>query len=103
MRGITAVLDALSEPLELIAENAGFDATATLETFRSQASDIGFDAKYGTWVHLVDKGIIDPTKVTRSAVLNASSIASLLITTEAAVASIKEDKDMSQPQMPPMY
>lgn len=103
MRGITAVLDALSEPLELIAENAGFDATATLETFRSQASDIGFDAKHGTWVHLFDKGIIDPTKVTRSAVLNASSIASLLITTEAAVASIKEDKDMSQPQMPPMY
>lgn len=103
MRGITAVLDALSEPLELIAENAGFDATATLETFRSQASDIGFDAKNGTWVHLFEKGIIDPTKVTRSAILNAASIASLLITTEAAVASIKEDKDISQPQMPPMY
>ncbi|MGB1097256.1 MAG: chaperonin GroEL, partial [Acholeplasmataceae bacterium] len=103
MRGITAVLDALSEPLENIAENAGYDGTATLETFRTQPKEIGFDAKTGTWVNLIEKGIIDPTKVTRSAILNASSIASLLITTEAAVAENKDDKEPSTPAMPPMY
>ena len=103
MRGITAVLDALSDPLENIAENAGFDGTATLETFRTQPKEIGFDAKTGTWVNLIEKGIIDPTKVTRSAILNASSIASLLITTEAAVAENKNDKEPSAPAMPPMY
>ena len=103
MRGITAVLDALSDPLENIAENAGFDGTATLETFRTQPKEIGFDAKTGTWVNLIEKGIIDPTKVTRSAILNASSIASLLITTEAAVAENKDEKEPSAPAMPPMY
>ena len=103
MRGITAVLDALSDPLENIAENAGFDGTATLETFRTQPKEIGFDAKTGTWVNRIEKGIIDPTKVTRSAILNASSIASLLITTEAAVAENKNDKEPSAPAMPPMY
>lgn len=103
MRGITAVLDALSDPLENIAENAGFDGTATLETFRTQPKEVGFDAKTGTWVNLIEKGIIDPTKVTRSAILNASSIASLLITTEAAVAENKDEKEPSAPAMPPMY
>jgi chaperonin GroEL len=103
MRGITAVLDALSDPLENIAENAGFDGTATLETFRTQPIEIGFDAKTGTWVNLIEKGIIDPTKVTRSAILNASSIASLLITTEAAVAENKDEKEPAAPAMPPMY
>ncbi len=103
MRGITAVLDALSDPLENIAENAGFDGTATLETFRTQPKEIGFDAKTGTWVNLIEKGIIDPTKVTRSAILNASSIASLLITTEAAVADNKDEKESPAPAMPPMY
>lgn len=103
MRGITAVLDALSEPLENIAENAGYDGTATLETFRTQPKEIGFDAKTGTWVNLIEKGIIDPTKVTRSAILNASSIASLLITTEAAVAENKDEKESPAPAMPPMY
>ncbi len=103
MRGITAVLDALSDPLENIAENAGYDGTATLETFRTQPKEVGFDAKTGTWVNLIEKGIIDPTKVTRSAILNASSIASLLITTEAAVAENKDEKEPSAPAMPPMY
>ena len=103
MRGITAVLDALSEPLENIAENAGYDGTATLETFRTQPKEIGFDAKTGTWVNLIEKAIIDPTKVTRSAILNASSIASLLITTEAAVAENKDEKESPAPAMPPMY
>ena len=55
-----------------------------------EKEDIGFDAKEGQWVSMFDKGIIDPTKVTRSALLNAASISALFITTEAGVASIKQ-------------
>ena len=61
---------------------------------------IGFDAKAGKWVSMFDKGIIDPTKVTRNALLNAASISALFITTEAGVASIEDDKSvMPQPAM----
>jgi len=101
-RGIQTVLNALSEPLQLIAENAGYDGVQTLEKQLNQKDNIGFNAKLGTWVDLMKEGIIDPTKVTRSAVLNASSIAALIITSEAAVVDIKEDKP-STPAMPPMY
>jgi chaperonin GroEL len=67
-----------------------------------QLDGIGFDAKLGEWVNLVDRGIVDPTKVTRSALSNAASIAALFLTTEAAVASKPEPKGPQLPD-PSMY
>ena len=98
-KGYDSVLGALYEPLRQIAENAGYEPDE-IEAKQKEAKDgIGFDAKNGAWVNMAEKGIIDPTKVTRSAVLNASSIASLFVTTEAAVTEIKEEKPVA-PAMP---
>ena len=98
-KGYDSVLGALYEPLRQIAENAGYEPDE-IEAKQKEAKDgIGFDAKNGVWVNMAEKGIIDPTKVTRSAVLNASSIASLFVTTEAAVTEIKEEKPVA-PAMP---
>jgi chaperonin GroEL len=98
-RGIQAVLDSLSAPLFYIAENAGFNGADIIENQKKQKPEFGFDAKRGVWVNLIKEGIIDPTKVTRSAVLNATSISALLVTSEAGVTEIKEDKP-SAPAMP---
>ena len=97
-KGIDAVLDSLFDPLRQIAENAGYDPDEIQAKQQKAEKDHGFDAKEGKWVNLFEEGIVDPTKVTRSAVLNASSIAALFVTTEAAVSEIKEDK----PALPPM-
>ena len=91
-KGIRVVFDALTEPLYQIAENAGYDGHDIVEKQLHARKGVGFDAKNGTWVEMLHHGIVDPTKVTRSALLNAASIASMFITTECAVASIKEDK-----------
>jgi chaperonin GroEL len=98
-RGIQAVLDSLSAPLFYIAENAGFNGADIIDNQKRQKPEFGFDAKRGVWVNLIKEGIIDPTKVTRSAVLNATSISALLVTSEAGVTEIKEDKP-SAPAMP---
>ncbi|MFZ9703747.1 MAG: chaperonin GroEL [Bacilli bacterium] len=98
-RGIQAVLDSLSAPLFHIAENAGFNGADIIENQKKQKPEFGFDAKGGQWVNLIKEGIIDPTKVTRSAVLNATSISALLVTSEAGVTEIKEDKPAA-PAMP---
>ena len=95
-KGINIVFDALSQPLYQIAENAGHDGKAIVDTQLTQKANIGFDAKNGQWVDMFKTGIVDPCKVTRSALLNAASIAGLLITTEAAVGTIKEP----EPAMP---
>jgi len=97
-RGIHAVLDSLSAPTYQIAENAGFNGADIVEEQKKQAKEFGFDALAGKWVNLLKEGIIDPTKVTRIAMLNASMIAALFITSEAAVVKIEEPK----PAMPPM-
>lgn len=97
-KGIKVVLDALLTPIEQIADNAGYNAEEIVEQQKHAAENMGFDAKAGVWVNMFEKGIIDPTKVTRSALLNAASISALFITTEAGVAAIKEDT----PAMPPM-
>ncbi|MBO7699026.1 MAG: molecular chaperone GroEL, partial [Erysipelotrichaceae bacterium] len=95
-KGINIVFDALTQPLYQIAENAGHDGKAIVDTQLSQKNNVGFDAKKGEWVDMYKAGIVDPCKVTRSALLNAASIAGLLITTEAAVGTIKEP----EPAMP---
>ena len=95
-RGISVVLDSLSAPLYQIAENAGYNGGAIVAKQTHQKDSVGFDAKHGTWANLLDAGIVDPTKVTRTAILNASSISALFITTEAGVSEIKkEDKSES--------
>lgn len=101
-RGIDIVLDSLLKPTYQIAENAGYDGTDIVEKQKTSKKDEGFDAKSGQWVNMLEKGIIDPTKVTRNAVLNAASIASMFITTEVAVVDIKDDQK-AQPMTPPMY
>ncbi|MFR7591114.1 MAG: chaperonin GroEL [Longibaculum sp.] len=90
-KGIKTVLAALLAPMGQIAENAGFNSDEIVEQQMKVQYGQGFDAKNGEWVDMFDKGIIDPTKVTRSALLNAASISALFITTEAGVAPIKED------------
>lgn len=97
-RGINVVFDAISKPTYQIAENAGYDGNEIVDKQFEVESGIGFDAKTGVWVNMFEKGIVDPTKVSRSALLNAASISGLFITTEAAVAEIKE-KDVA-PMMP---
>ncbi len=98
-KGIKVVMDALLAPISQIAENAGYHAEDIVELQKKAQNDTGFDAKYGEWVNMFDKGIIDPTKVTRSALLNAASISGLFLTTEAGVASIKDKEDI-MPTMP---
>lgn len=89
-KGISAVFEAILTPIWQIAENAGYDGNEIVDQQIHAKDSIGFDAKNGQWVNLYEAGIVDPTKVTRSAILNASSIAALFLTTEAAVASLPE-------------
>ncbi len=99
-RGMNIVLDALKEPIMQIAENAGYDGNEIYEKQLAAEENIGFNARSGKWVDMFADGIIDPTKVTRSALLNAASISGLFITTEAAVAEIPEKNPMPAPAMP---
>ena len=89
-RGMNVVLNSLSEPLYQIAENAGYSGKNIVEQQLKEKENFGFNAKTGEWVDMFKEGIVDPTMVTRSAVLNAASIAGLFLTTEAAVGTIKE-------------
>ena len=99
-KGMNVVLEALKQPIMQIAENAGYDGAEIFETQMTKKENIGFDAKHGEWVDMFKKGIIDPAKVSRSALLNAASISGLFITTEAAVAEIPEKNPVPAPQMP---
>ena len=98
-KGIKVVMDALLAPIAQIAENAGYNAEEIVEHQKGAEANMGFDAKYGKWVNMFEEGIIDPTKVTRSALLNAASISALFLTTEAGVAANKE-KEAPMPPMP---
>lgn len=102
-KGINAVMESLYDPLRQIAFNAGFEPSEIVEAQKVAKKGIGFDAKNGVWVDMFEKGIVDPTKVTRSAILNASSIASLFVTTEAAVTELKEEKPAAPAMGNDMY
>ncbi|MCO6530226.1 chaperonin GroEL [Lactobacillus sp.] len=95
--GINIVLRALSAPVRQIAENAGEDGSVILNKLESQDPEVGYNAATDKWENMVESGIIDPTKVTRTALQNAASIAALLLTTEAVVAEIPEDKPVADP------
>ncbi len=89
--GVRIVLRALEEPVRQIAENAGFEGSVIVERVKNEPKGVGFDAYNETFVDMIDSGIVDPTKVTRSALQNAASVASMVLTTEALVADKKED------------
>ncbi len=96
-KGINIVLDSLTAPLYQIAENAGYDGDEIVKQQLNEKKNVGFDAKNGKWVDMFKEGIVDPCKVTRSALLNAASVSGLLITTEAAVGTIKEKEAPAMP------
>ncbi len=89
--GVKIVLRALEEPVRQIAENAGFEGSVIVQRVKSEPKGVGFDAYNETFVDMIENGIVDPTKVTRSALQNAASVASMVLTTEALVADKKED------------
>ena len=99
-KGINAVFEAILMPLYQIAENAGFDGNDIVKEQLSQKGNIGFDAREGKWVDMFKEGIVDPTKVTRSAVLNATSIAALFVTTEAGVVEKPKPEAPAVPAAP---
>ena len=94
--GMQIVAKALQEPLKQIAINAGLEGAVIVENVKMSSANEGFDALNEKYVDMIQAGIIDPTKVTRSALQNAASIAAILLTTEAAVVDVKKD----EPAMP---
>ncbi len=96
--GFKIVKRALEEPMRQIAENAGQDGGVIAERAKNEKKGIGFDAAKNEWVDMVKVGIIDPAKVTRSALQNAASVASLLLTTECAITDIPEKHAPAMPQ-----
>ncbi|MDO5650446.1 MAG: chaperonin GroEL, partial [Gallicola sp.] len=92
--GINIILRALEEPLRQIAENAGLEGSVIVQKVKSEPVGVGFDAYRSEYKNMVEEGIVDPTKVTRSALQNAASVASMILTTEAAVANVKSDDAM---------
>ena len=92
--GIKIVLRALEEPVRQIATNAGLEGSIIVEKVKEREAGIGFDALKEAYANMIEVGIVDPTKVTRSALQNASSVAAMVLTTESAVADIKEDNPM---------
>ncbi|KOS67172.1 molecular chaperone GroEL [Lysinibacillus contaminans] len=88
--GLKIVLRALEEPVRQIANNAGLEGSIIVDRLKREEIGIGFNAATGEWVNMIEAGVVDPTKVTRSALQNAASVAALLLTTEAVVADIPE-------------
>ena len=102
--GAKIIAKALEEPIRQIAINAGLDGGVILnKVVENTDPNYGFDALKNEYVDMIQAGIIDPTKVTRSALQNASSVASTLLTTEAVVAELPEENKPTAPQIPDMY
>ncbi len=99
--GINIIVKALEEPVRQIATNAGDEGSVIIEKVRASEAGVGYDALKGEYVNMIKSGIVDPTKVTRSALQNAASVASTFLTTEAAVADIPA-KEPAMPGAPGM-
>jgi len=97
--GINIVLRAMEEPMRQIAHNAGLEGSVVVDRLKREELGIGFNAASGEWVNMIDAGIVDPTKVTRSALQNAASVAAMFLTTEAVIADKPEE---NAPMMPDM-
>ncbi|MGO1469704.1 MAG: chaperonin GroEL [Tissierella sp.] len=93
--GINIIVRALEEPVRQIAMNAGLEGSIVVEKVKSSEKGTGFDALNEEYVNMIDRGIVDPTKVTRSALQNAASVASMVLTTESAVVDTEEDDPMA--------
>lgn len=91
--GVQIVLRALEEPVRQIASNAGLEGAVIVDRLKHEKVGIGFDAASLEWVNMIEAGIVDPAKVTRSALQNAASVAALILTTEAVVSDLPEEKD----------
>lgn len=94
--GINIIVRALEEPMRQIATNAGVEGSVIIENIKNSEALIGYDALYGTYTNMIKAGIVDPTKVTRSALQNSSSVASTFLTTEAAVVEIPQKETPMQ-------
>ena len=97
--GVNIIRRSLEEPIRQIANNAGLEGSVVVERVKREKGTFGFDASNDEYVDMLKAGIIDPTKVTRVALLNASSVASLMLTTEVMVSEIPEEKE-KMPRMP---
>lgn len=97
--GVKIVLRALEEPVRQIANNAGLEGSIIVDRLKREEIGIGFNAANGEWVNMIESGIVDPTKVTRSALQNAASVAAMFLTTEAVVADIPEPATGGMPDM----
>ncbi|KZL93382.1 chaperonin GroEL [Clostridium magnum] len=100
--GIDIIKKALEEPVRQIATNAGVEGSVIIEKVRNSEAGIGYDALHDTYVNMLKDGIVDPTKVTRSALQNAASVAATFLTTEAAVVDIPEKNAPAMPGAPGM-
>ena len=96
--GVAVLSKALEEPIKIIAENTGVSGEVVLEASLKTAGNKGYDAEAGEYVDLIEKGIMDPAKVTRAAIENSASVGAMVLTTEALITDIQEDT----PPMPPM-
>ncbi|MED1469994.1 chaperonin GroEL [Bacillus salipaludis] len=97
--GINIVLRAMEEPVRTIAQNAGLEGSVIVDRLKREAVGTGFNAATGEWVNMIEAGIVDPTKVTRSALQNAASVAAMFLTTEAVVADKPEPAGPAMPDM----
>ena len=98
--GADIIRRSLEQPLKLIVENAGFEGAVVLNEVKQQADDYGYDAEVGEYGPMLERGIVDPAKVTRSALQNAASVASMILTTESIISEIPQEKP-AMPGMPP--
>jgi len=98
--GADIINRALEQPLRLISENSGFEGSVVLNDVKSQADDYGFDADVGEYGPMLERGIVDPAKVTRSALQNAASVAAMVLTTESMITEIPQATP-PMPAMPP--
>jgi chaperonin GroEL len=98
--GVNIVKRAIEEPLRMIAQNAGLEGSVVVQRIKSEKTNVGYDVSQDAYVDMIEAGVIDPTKVTRSALQNAASIAALLLTTETVIAD-KPEKEQPMPPMPP--
>lgn len=100
--GVSIVRHALEAPIRTIAANAGFDGSVVVERIKQEPVGVGYNAATGEWVNMIEHGIVDPAKVTRSALQNAASVASMFLTTECIVSDKPEPKKSAGPSMPDM-
>jgi len=99
--GVAIIKRSLEEPIRQLTQNAGLEGSVVVQQIKKEKTNVGYDVSQDAYVDMIAAGIIDPTKVTRTALLNASSIASLLLTTETLITDLPEKDKAGMPPMPP--